>query len=271
LKTNDQVQPVGAIDVAMSETADANSAGTACSFLRFIAILQLWDFAARSIQDETHCRCQVTTEAFTWQVHCHHDSRSAFENEFSKDVPSSEGFDAEFAIEIPICRVQLECPGSMPLAYCDSSALIDVLQRSNSEADKARNRNVHHGEHGVYGEETTQWPLRFLRVLSVLRGEIRHAPMSRTTHIENERQSSGGTRRRLYPKQHGKPSAPLERLVRFCVSLRFCSSAILPLNHSWANRTAGVRLRRRDSHGKLIVITILNQHQKSFLDRRSMI
>ena len=55
--------------------------------------------------------------------------------------------------------------------------------RSNSEADEARNRNVHHGEHGVHGEERTQWPLRFLRVLSGLRGEIRQAPMSRTTHL----------------------------------------------------------------------------------------
>jgi hypothetical protein len=81
-------------------------------------------------------------------------------------------------------------------------------------------------------------------------------------HFENERQSSGGTRKRLYPKQESKTSAPLQRLVRFCVSLRFCSSAILPLDHSWVKRTAGVRLRRRDSHGKRIVITIRDQHSK---------
>ena len=46
-------------------------------------------------------------------------------------------------------------------------------QSSNNTADKRRNRNVHHGEHGVHEEQRAQWSLRFLRVLSVLRGEIR--------------------------------------------------------------------------------------------------
>jgi hypothetical protein len=41
--------------------------------------------------------------------------------------------------------------------------------------------------------------------------------------------------------------------------LRF---AILRLNHSWVKRTAAVRLRRRGSHGKLIVITIQDQISK---------
>ena len=51
-----------------------------------------------------------------------------------------------------------------------------------------------------------------------------------------ERPRSGGTRRRLYPEQHGKPSAPLERLVRICVSLRF---AILQLCDSAAESFLG--------------------------------
>jgi len=92
----------------------------------------------------------------------------------------------QFRVAFRIRRVQMRGPVSMPLAHYDSSALIDVQQRSNSEAAKARSRNVHHGEHGVHGEERTPVPLRFLRLLSGLRGEIRHAPMSRTTHLENE-------------------------------------------------------------------------------------
>ena len=57
----------------------------------------------------------------------------------------------------------------------------------------------------------------------------------------------------------------------FHCDLRFCSSAIRPLNHSWVKRCAGIRLRRRHSRGKFIVITICDQGSKSFLDGCAMI
>ena len=41
---------------------DECSPATACSHLRFIAILQLFDSAARSFPGETQCRCKLTTE-----------------------------------------------------------------------------------------------------------------------------------------------------------------------------------------------------------------
>ena len=76
-----------------------------------------------------------------------------------------------------------------------------------------------------------------------------------------ERPRSGGTRKRLCPKRESKSSAPLQRIVRICVSLRFAilQRCDLAARSSQVKRTAGVRLRWSHSHGKFFVITILNQ------------
>ncbi len=55
---------------------------------------------------------------------------------------------------------------------------------SEREADTASSGIIHHGEHGVHGEEKTQRPVRFLHVPTGLRGEICRTPLSTARRLE---------------------------------------------------------------------------------------
>ena len=57
------------------------------------------------------------------------------------------------------------------------------------------------------------------------------------------------------PCQKPPTATRLHQLVHICDSLRFCSFAILLLNHLRVKQSAGVSLRPGDSYGKFIVST----------------
>lgn len=139
--------------------------------------------------------------------------------------------DAEFVnssgSEIKISRVQDRGPVSIPLAFSSSLAFFSVNQwcfASIQSPAGAYHQFMPDGLRKSHDQECDSFRRsgrHFMR--------FGHAPLSRTC-LENERPRSGGTRKRLCPKQDGKSSAPLQRLVRICDSLRFvilqlCDSA----------------------------------------------
>ena len=129
------------------------------------------DFAARSFEDETHCRCQVTRETFTWQVHClsfamasgwasalrvttlpaicatqsfGNDTDSCTRCELFKQKEFTRRADAQPLAEVSTRDASFSRIRSIaPLAFCDSSVLIRVIRGSTLRFNHRRQHSNH--------------------------------------------------------------------------------------------------------------------------------